>query len=1831
MPISYAGIGLTPTTEANNAAGRYWHEHRIEEWEFQGFLVQGIQHLPTPYLPMREPPRVGVFSWPNGADRFAECHLCVPLAELTALRTALGTTPGPNDLVFDDGAGGVVTAPMYLIAIRPISDRGDGHEYGLLTFVDERWFWWQSGSGTTSPVASTWAGLFTNLFGELGLTITQDSIPAAYLTPNPDRWDLGVQPIPPIISAAAKTVGMQVVRSTAGAVSVQSYATAAAADTTRWTAISAQTLAGGRVTGPDIARGFPSSADTCFFDGTYTNTTLASLSLTLAAGVAGVTAGTARITADPATPTSGQKSTYAAQAALDYYQWGFALTDATLRGFVSTDGPCGLDDLVEWVHTPDTMVTRVLRSVWSDRNVYGDANAGTPTPGVSSPYKEPVRVATVVAGTLASSFAAGQVVDNVTLVLNDRILIKDQSSATENGIYVVQASGAPIRSLDADTGALLLGAQVTACEGDANADTGWLCSTDAPITIGASAINWEPYAPTGFPAELTGVYNGSTGYPWTRLTITGASTGSASPTVTGTGAVTPDNNTALVSGQRGWLVYDPRSTTKGRVFIPTPPKSPLTTKGDIYVYSTQDTRLPVGSNGYVLSSDSTQTTGLKWTAGYSLTVAEVDGIPTVSPVDTILFDQADGFVVTNPGGGGTARVDIDRAVSSTVTIDRVQTVGTSVTVTSPTTIGLTVDGVKRKEYFGQTAAGFVVSVTEDPSTTDSTSTVNFEDTGTISWALGSGDGLIAAHVNTGCGLTTDGAGALIVDLVQIAGERDESGLIRVTHIDDCDTLAVDLVTDSTVSEFLVKTSVINTTDGTDPSISLDQETGRYDNEFNVASAIINRAAGATSDTSTSIQFLGDTDWIEVSGNAPDGEVTFSHIGPGDTTQTLTYPSEINYDDKGHIVDGVSLTLDELGSALTSPQPFTPTIYTGTGPATFTPTISRIHIIECWGPGGHGSGTGAGAGSGGGGGEYRRSEIILTSGTPYPLVAPPAGSTGINTTFNTTGVVAVCGGDASGTTGGTGGTGGTGDVGFDGGSGKNGGSLGTDGGGGGGSGGTDGAGATPTGRIGGAAGTDGGNGGDGGTVGNPGTAGVTPGGGGGGSGGGVFLAAGGAGRVIITPSPKQAAIFNIGGNAETATKLGTARNISISGDLTWTVSFDGSANVTAAGTIGSHVVTYAKMQQVGTHTLLGNPTGSTADVSEITLGAGLSFSGTTLVSTGSGGTVTSVIVTTANGMQVSGGTTQTITGSGTFALTLPFTLSGSGSLANSGTSALTAFTGSGTSSGTNSGDQTTSGTANQVAVATGSSSPVISLIGPHGFTTQTAHGVLLGQGTSAITATAVMTDGQLLVGQSAADPLPKTINGSGATITVSAAGVVTISAIANASLTNSSVTISGHALALGGTLNLVAGDVGLGSVTNDAQTKAAIVPNTTPTAGQVLVGNAGGTAYAPVTMSGDATLASTGALTVGNSKITLAKIANASASSVLLGSGASGSGAAYVEIALGTNLSMSGTTLNATGGGGSGTVTSIVAGTGLTGGTITTTGTIAVATDIPQAQTFTLTDAGTAATPEILGIRHNTSGTPTINYGGQFNIYLQDSTTTNQLACTLQAAWSTATHASRQAKCNLRASDNAGSRQCISWGADGTNALVGFFGATAVAQQTGDVGTAAVTFGLMTGTPTFDAANVTNGYKLSRAPDVIIYDQKTAGTEGGSSSAGVQTRTLQTIARDPNSYVSSLSSNQFTLVAGNYYMEASAPALYSGRHLIFLYNATDAADVVIGDSQYNETASTTSFINKNFTIAASKALEIRHEIQFAHATNGLGAYGSSTRVAIYTVVKVWRLP
>lgn len=102
-------------------------------------------------------------------------------------------------------------------------------------------------------------------------------------------------------------------------------------------------------------------------------------------------------------------------------------------------------------------------------------------------WKAPVRAATTANGTLASAYANGSTIDGITLATADRILIKDQTAQTENGIYTVNASGAPTRATDADSTAELTSATVFVVSGSVNADHAFTQTTDA-VTIGSSNV-----------------------------------------------------------------------------------------------------------------------------------------------------------------------------------------------------------------------------------------------------------------------------------------------------------------------------------------------------------------------------------------------------------------------------------------------------------------------------------------------------------------------------------------------------------------------------------------------------------------------------------------------------------------------------------------------------------------------------------------------------------------------------------------------------------------------------------------------------------------------------------------------------------------------------------------------------------------------------------------------------------------------------------------------------------------------------------------------------------------------------------------------------------------------------------------------------------------------------------------------------------------------------------------------------------------------------------------------------------------------------------------------
>ena len=99
----------------------------------------------------------------------------------------------------------------------------------------------------------------------------------------------------------------------------------------------------------------------------------------------------------------------------------------------------------------------------------------------------------------SSGLEAGDAIDGVTLVAGDRVLLKDQTDASENGIYVAVASGGtPARSTDADASAdVTSGMFVWVEEGTSNGDQGYVLTTNNVITLNTTDLTFTQFSGAG--------------------------------------------------------------------------------------------------------------------------------------------------------------------------------------------------------------------------------------------------------------------------------------------------------------------------------------------------------------------------------------------------------------------------------------------------------------------------------------------------------------------------------------------------------------------------------------------------------------------------------------------------------------------------------------------------------------------------------------------------------------------------------------------------------------------------------------------------------------------------------------------------------------------------------------------------------------------------------------------------------------------------------------------------------------------------------------------------------------------------------------------------------------------------------------------------------------------------------------------------------------------------------------------------------------------------------------------------------------------------------------
>ncbi len=110
--------------------------------------------------------------------------------------------------------------------------------------------------------------------------------------------------------------------------------------------------------------------------------------------------------------------------------------------------------------------------------------------------KDSVRVATTANITIATALNVGDAIDGVTLADGDRVLVKDQSTGSENGIYT--AGSSPARATDANVSAeVTSGMFCFVEEGTVNGDNGFVLTTNDAITLDSTALSFVQFSGAG--------------------------------------------------------------------------------------------------------------------------------------------------------------------------------------------------------------------------------------------------------------------------------------------------------------------------------------------------------------------------------------------------------------------------------------------------------------------------------------------------------------------------------------------------------------------------------------------------------------------------------------------------------------------------------------------------------------------------------------------------------------------------------------------------------------------------------------------------------------------------------------------------------------------------------------------------------------------------------------------------------------------------------------------------------------------------------------------------------------------------------------------------------------------------------------------------------------------------------------------------------------------------------------------------------------------------------------------------------------------------------------
>lgn len=144
-----------------------------------------------------------------------------------------------------------------------------------------------------------------------------------------------------------------------------------------------------------------------------------------------------------------------------------------------------------------------------------------------------VKASCIAATTGNITLSGAQTIDGVSVVAGNRVLVKNQSTAAENGIYIAD-NATWFRSSDANTWDELRSAFTFIEQGTTNGDTGWVCTIDAGGTLGVTAVTWSQFSGAGTYTAGTGLTLTGSVFSITNTAVTPASYGAADKTLTAT-------------------------------------------------------------------------------------------------------------------------------------------------------------------------------------------------------------------------------------------------------------------------------------------------------------------------------------------------------------------------------------------------------------------------------------------------------------------------------------------------------------------------------------------------------------------------------------------------------------------------------------------------------------------------------------------------------------------------------------------------------------------------------------------------------------------------------------------------------------------------------------------------------------------------------------------------------------------------------------------------------------------------------------------------------------------------------------------------------------------------------------------------------------------------------------------------------------------------------------------------------------------------------------------------------------------------------------------------